>query len=57
MRVRKIWAKNFYISPMKLIRLLKALSENETLKYDLCSIATVIIAAAVIMGILNFFIL
>jgi len=42
---------------MKLIRLLKELSENETLKYDLCSIATVIIAAAVIMGILNFFIL
>lgn len=57
MRVRKIWAKNFYISPMKLIRLLKELSENETLKYDLCCIASVIIAAAIIMGILNFFIL
>lgn len=42
---------------MKLIRLLKALSKNETLKYDLCSIAAVIIVAAVIMGILNFFIL
>ena len=38
-------------------RLLKLISENEKLRYDLCSIAAIIIAAAVIMGILNFFIL
>mgnify|MGYP006270053837 CR=1 FL=1 len=34
-------------------RLLKLISENEMLRYDLCSMATIVIAAAILLGIMN----
>ena len=45
--------KNFYISPMKMIRLL--MKEWEAVKFDLCVVAACIIVAAVMMGLYNLF--
>ena len=52
---QKNWEKFYYISPMKLERLLKVIYENEPLKTDLCSMAAMIIVAFVILGIMNLF--
>jgi hypothetical protein len=55
MSVRKIWAKNFYITPMKALRYLIGMKDWEAVRFDLAIVAACIIGAAVIMGLYNLF--
>jgi len=53
MSVRKIWPKNFYITPMKTLRYLLGMKKREAVRFDLAMLAACVIVAAVIMGLYN----